>query len=116
MAEAEVKQHVERALAIDSLICRRLGFSWERPTMAFMERSGPIQAKKEAVQCNDRLTDASAGPKAQSTVGMVESSAKLEQELSVERIMELLCDEVVRNILAVTTEHISVLICDLCTR
>ncbi|KAM4600969.1 dynein regulatory complex protein 1 [Polymixia lowei] len=49
MNEAEVKQLVERALAIDRLIHeQQLGLAWERPCMAFTERSGPIRSQKRA--------------------------------------------------------------------
>ncbi|XP_044025293.1 dynein regulatory complex protein 1 isoform X2 [Siniperca chuatsi] len=81
MIEAEVKQLVERALVIDSLICKQhLGLAWERPPMAFMELSGPIQPQKQAwrpahqavsqlyhtgqpLQCSERMMDASVGPR-----------------------------------------------------
>ncbi len=81
MIEAEVKQLVERALVIDSLICKQhLGISWERPPTAFMELSGPIQPQKQAwrpdrqavsqlfqpgraLQCSQRMMDASVGPR-----------------------------------------------------
>ncbi|XP_045916689.1 dynein regulatory complex protein 1 isoform X2 [Micropterus dolomieu] len=81
MIEAEMKQLVERALVIDSLICKQhLGLAWERPSMAFMELSGPIQPQKQAwrparqgvsqlfhteqaLQSNERMMDASVGPR-----------------------------------------------------
>lgn len=42
-----MKQQVERALVIDSLICKELGVAWERPHLPLMEVSGPIQPKKK---------------------------------------------------------------------
>lgn len=130
MIEAEVKQLVERALVIDSLICRQhLGISWEQPPMAFMELTGPIQPQRQAwrparqavsqlfqpgkaSQCSQRMMDASVGPRLETdtestdvelykagTVMQSESGAEVE-ELSMEmlkKVMELLCDEAVRN-------------------
>lgn len=80
MIEAEVKQLVEGALLIDSLIYKQhLGLPWERPPMAFMDVSGPLQPQKQAqgptcqavsqlfqtgqaVQCSQgMMMDASAG-------------------------------------------------------
>uniref|UniRef100_UPI0037E7266B dynein regulatory complex protein 1 n=1 Tax=Semicossyphus pulcher TaxID=241346 RepID=UPI0037E7266B len=79
MIEAEVKQLVERVLAIDSLICKQhLGLAWERPHMAFMERAGPNQTQKpsrspahqvvsqsfdttQTLQGSQRMKDASVG-------------------------------------------------------
>ncbi|CAG5927979.1 unnamed protein product [Menidia menidia] len=47
MSEAEVKRLVERALDIDSVICKQhLGIAWERPHIPFLELSGPIQPQK----------------------------------------------------------------------
>ncbi|XP_035851600.1 dynein regulatory complex protein 1 isoform X2 [Sander lucioperca] len=81
MIEAEVKQLVERVLVIDSLICKQhLGLAWERPSMEFMELSGPIQPQKQAwrpahqavsqlfhtgqaLQCSQRMMDLSVGPR-----------------------------------------------------
>lgn len=122
MIEAEVKQLVEKALLIDSLICKQhLGLSWERPPMDFMELSGPIQTQKQAhsssqqadsqllhsgqgLQCSQGLIETRAEStsmkiyKAGTTV-QSGSSAEVE-ELSIEtlkKVMELLCDEAVRN-------------------
>ncbi|XP_026197734.1 dynein regulatory complex protein 1 isoform X2 [Anabas testudineus] len=118
MIEAEVKQLVEKALLIDSLICKQhLGLSWERPPMDFMELSGPIQTQKQAhsssqqadsqllhsgqgLQCSQGLIETRAEStsmkiyKAGTTV-QSGSSAEVE-ELSIEtlkKVMELLCDE-----------------------
>ncbi|XP_034018067.1 dynein regulatory complex protein 1-like [Thalassophryne amazonica] len=49
MIELEVKQLVDRALDIDSLIYKsQLGVAWERPHMGFMEVSGPVECQKWA--------------------------------------------------------------------
>ncbi|XP_070782437.1 dynein regulatory complex protein 1 [Enoplosus armatus] len=111
MMEEELKQLVERALFIDSEICRHLGVPWKRPSMAFMERSGPIQPQKQAeqaLQCSERVTDASVGPRletdtestdmemnkeetaVQSKSGVEVEEGKLE---TLKKVMELLCDE-----------------------
>lgn len=128
MMEAEVKQLVERVLVIDSLICKQhLGLAWERPSMAFMELSGPIQPQKQAgqsvsqlvqtgqaLQRSQRIMDTSVGPQLETdteSMGMemykegtaVQSESGVEVEegkLSMEtlkKVMELLCDEAVRN-------------------
>lgn len=111
MIEAEVKQLVERALVIDSLICQQLGLAWERPPMPFMELSGPIQPKKQALQSNQRVMGASVEPKLETHTGSTamemyqegtavqsEGGAEVEQvKLSMETVMELLCDEAVRD-------------------
>lgn len=123
MTEAELKQLVERALVIDSLIYKEnFGLSWERPHMAFMEISGPIQPQKQQAvsqsfqtgQALQRKVDASVGPDTKSTdVEMYkdgtevqsESGAEVEEgELSMEalkKVKELLCDESVRNVLKI---------------
>ncbi|XP_076612937.1 dynein regulatory complex protein 1 [Chaetodon auriga] len=121
MLEAEVKQLVERALVIDSLICKQhLGLAWERPPMPFMELSGPIQPKTQAVsqsfqsgralRRSPTMVDASAGPRLETdtesmdmemykdgTAVQSESGAEVEEgKLSTEtlkKVMELLCDE-----------------------
>ncbi|XP_027140141.1 dynein regulatory complex protein 1 [Larimichthys crocea] len=115
MTEAELKQLVERALLIDSLIYKEnFGLAWERPHMAFMEISGPIQTQKQQAvsqsfqtgQALQRKVDASVGPDTKSTdVEMYkdgtevqsESGSEVEEgELSMEtlkKVKELLCDE-----------------------
>lgn len=126
MTEAELKQLVERALDIDALICKEhFGLAWERPHMAFMEHSGPIQPQKhqavsqsfqsgQALQRSQRMVDTSVGPDTKSTdVEMhkegtevqSESGAEVEEgKLSMEtlkKVKELLCDESVRNMLQI---------------
>lgn len=84
MIEAEVKQLVEQALVVDSLICKQhLGLTWERPAMAFMELTGPLKPQKQArrptqqtfsqlfqtggaVQSSQGMMDASVGPRLES--------------------------------------------------
>ncbi|XP_041815317.1 dynein regulatory complex protein 1 [Chelmon rostratus] len=119
--EAEVKQLVERALVSDLLICKQhLGLAWDRPPMPFMELSGPIQPKSQAVsqlfqtgqavRCSPRMMDASVGPRLETdtenmdaemykkgTAVQSESGAEVEDgKLSTEtlkKVMELLCNE-----------------------
>nr|XP_046229944.1 dynein regulatory complex protein 1 [Scatophagus argus] len=108
MIEGEVKQLVERALVIDSQIYTELGLSWERPPMPFMGHSGPIRPKKQALPNNQRVMDASVGPKLESaiesrdtemhkerTAVQSESSAEEGNLLmeTVKKVMEMLCDE-----------------------
>ncbi|KAM7395296.1 hypothetical protein PAMA_006864 [Pampus argenteus] len=123
MIDAELKQLVEGALVIDSLIYKQhLGLDWERPHMPFMELSGPLQPHKQAqrhtrqavsqlfqsgqaVQCSHGMMDASVGPRLGSDAesidmevcrqGRAAKSAAVE-EVSMEtmkKLMELLCDE-----------------------
>lgn len=111
MIEAELKQLAERVLLIDSLICKQLGLAWEQPIVPSMELSGPIQPRKQTLKCNQRVAGTSRGPKLGSdtestamgmyherTGGQDESDAEVMQmEVSMEEVMELLCDETVRN-------------------
>lgn len=120
MIEAEVKQLVERALVIDSMICKQqLGLSWEKPSMAFMEFSGPTQPQKQAhrstqqagsqlfqteqaLQCSQGSMETEGTSMRMYKAGravLSESSAEVET-LSMEtlkKVMELLCDEAVSN-------------------
>lgn len=111
MIDAELKQLAERVLLVDSLICKQLGLAWERPIVPVMELSGPIQPRKQTLHCNQRAAGTSLGPKlgsdAESTAmgmnqertgGQDESDAEvMHMELAMEEVMELLCDEAVRN-------------------
>ncbi|KAM7367826.1 hypothetical protein PAMP_014100 [Pampus punctatissimus] len=119
MIEAEVKQLVEGALVIDSLIYKQhLGLAWERPHMPFMELSGPLQPQKQAqrhtrqafsqlfqsgkaVQCSHGMMDASVGPRlATDAESMdmevcrqgtaVESAAEEEGKVSMETMKKLM--------------------------
>uniref|UniRef100_A0A673YZU6 Dynein regulatory complex protein 1 n=1 Tax=Salmo trutta TaxID=8032 RepID=A0A673YZU6_SALTR len=49
MNEEEVKALVEKALDTDRLVHeQQLGLAWQRPSMAFMERCGPLQPQRQA--------------------------------------------------------------------
>ena len=109
MIDAEVKQLVERALDIDSQICKQhLGVAWERPVMGFMELCGPIQPQAlpqllHAGQDNQRMMDPSGskgieteGSEVQSESGAEEEEEKLPME-TLKGVMELLCDKAVRD-------------------
>ncbi|XP_028253687.1 dynein regulatory complex protein 1 [Parambassis ranga] len=89
MVEADLKQQVEKALAIDSQIHRHLGLAWKRPSMPFMERSGPIQLQKQ--------TSSPAKQPIQVEVDLRCSQAMMDGSESeadtLEKVMELLCDE-----------------------
>ncbi|KAI4801814.1 hypothetical protein KUCAC02_019685 [Chaenocephalus aceratus] len=108
MIDAEVKQLVERALDIDSQICKQhLGVAWERPVMGFMELCGPIQPQRvpqllhtgQDSQDSQRMMDPSVrkeieaeGSAVQSESGAEEEEEKLPME-TLKRVMELLCDK-----------------------
>ncbi|KAF3849937.1 hypothetical protein F7725_019656, partial [Dissostichus mawsoni] len=102
MIDAEVKQLVERALDIDSQICKQhLGVAWERPVMGFMELCGPIQPQgvPQDSQDSQRMMDPSGrkeieaeGSAVQSESGAEEEEEKLPME-TLKGVMELLCDK-----------------------
>ncbi|XP_071226910.1 dynein regulatory complex protein 1 isoform X2 [Salvelinus alpinus] len=49
MNEEEVKALVEKALDTDRLVHeQQLGLAWQRPSLAFMERCGPLQPQRQA--------------------------------------------------------------------
>ncbi|CAI5683887.1 unnamed protein product [Oreochromis niloticus] len=107
MMEEEVTQLAEKALAIDSLICKHLGLAWERPSAAFMESPGPRRSQEHDTNpnshllqtrhpshCSQRMMDASVGPSLERD--SEHSTGVEEGELSSEtlmKVMELLCDE-----------------------
>ncbi|KAM4522032.1 dynein regulatory complex protein 1 isoform 2-T2 [Odontesthes bonariensis] len=121
MNEAEVKQLVERALAIDSVICKQhFGLAWVRPHIPFFDLTGPIQPQKLAPSLSQPLfqtrnnsqgmLEASAGRSLDADTespntemskegGAVLSESSPEcaaEHLSKEmqkKVMELLCDE-----------------------
>uniref|UniRef100_A0A3B4H868 Dynein regulatory complex protein 1 n=1 Tax=Pundamilia nyererei TaxID=303518 RepID=A0A3B4H868_9CICH len=88
MMEEEVTQLAEKALAIDSLICKHLGLAWERPSAAFMESPGPRRSQDQ------RMMDASVGPSLErdSEHGTGVEEGELSSEMLM-KVMELLCDE-----------------------
>ncbi|KAI9544062.1 hypothetical protein NQZ68_005111 [Dissostichus eleginoides] len=108
MIDAEVKQLVERALDIDSQICKQhLGVAWERPVMGFMELCGPIQPQGvpqllhtgQDSQDSQRMMDPSGrkeieaeGSAVQSESGAEEEEEKLPMD-TLKGVMELLCDK-----------------------
>ncbi|KAM9339242.1 dynein regulatory complex protein 1 [Symphorus nematophorus] len=120
MIEEEVKELVEKALDIDSLICRQqLGLAWERPSMVFIKPQKQMwrptcQAAsqsfqtRQALQCSESMMDASVWPRLKTetasmdmemfkegTAVQSESGAEVGR-LSIEtvkKVMELLCDE-----------------------
>lgn len=48
MNEEEVKALVEKALDTDRLVHeQQLGLAWQRPSLAFMERCGPLQPQRQ---------------------------------------------------------------------
>lgn len=93
MIDTDVKQLAERALLIDSVICKRLlGLSWEPPHVAALDHSGPSQPQ-ELVGNND------CGPETEDENVFRETQKK---------IKELLCNETVRhkfNVNADTSEE-----------
>lgn len=114
MVEAEVKQLVERALVIDSLICKELGLAWEQPHMPLMEVSGPIQPKKKKKRSSQKNKEVSDGGAAAADgahkreLAVAEAPAELDPDGSVcsteewdrmlvESLTELLFDEAVRS-------------------
>uniref|UniRef100_A0A3P8QN61 Dynein regulatory complex protein 1 n=1 Tax=Astatotilapia calliptera TaxID=8154 RepID=A0A3P8QN61_ASTCA len=88
MMEEEVTQLAEKALAIDSLICKHLGLAWECPSAAFMESPGPRRSQDQ------RMMDASVGPSLErdSEHGTGVEEGELSSEMLM-KAMELLCDE-----------------------
>lgn len=107
MMEEEVTQLAEKALAIDSLICKHLGLAWERPSAAFMESPGPRRSQEHDTNptshplqtrhlphCSQRMMDASVGPSLErdSEHGTGVEEGELSSEMLM-KVMELLCDE-----------------------
>ncbi|KAM9840246.1 dynein regulatory complex protein 1 [Aulostomus maculatus] len=95
MIEAEVKQLVERATVIDSLICKKhLGVSWERPHVVFA-----VQPQKETGRVTHRAAfqmfpavDKPTDTQKSRTAVQSESEEKISTE-TMKKLMELLCDE-----------------------
>uniref|UniRef100_A0A8C8IXK4 Dynein regulatory complex protein 1 n=1 Tax=Oncorhynchus tshawytscha TaxID=74940 RepID=A0A8C8IXK4_ONCTS len=90
MNEEEVKALVEKALDTDRLVHeQQLGLAWQRPSLAFMERCGPLQpqrqTQKTAHQAISELLQEREGSEGEHS-GTV--SVKM-----VKKLLELLCDE-----------------------
>ncbi|XP_037837556.1 dynein regulatory complex protein 1 isoform X2 [Kryptolebias marmoratus] len=78
MTDAEAKQLAERALLIDSVICKQLlGLSWERPHLASLELSGPSRPQELA-------GNSDSGPERQEENFFSDTQ---------EKVKELLCNE-----------------------
>ncbi|XP_067097803.1 dynein regulatory complex protein 1 [Osmerus mordax] len=90
MNEAEVKELVEKALDIDCIIYQQqLGLAWERPSLPFMERCGPIRPQKQA-QRTARQTASELKGEVEKKESEVQGAVSV---LTVKRLLELLCDE-----------------------
>uniref|UniRef100_A0A8C8HBK5 Dynein regulatory complex protein 1 n=1 Tax=Oncorhynchus tshawytscha TaxID=74940 RepID=A0A8C8HBK5_ONCTS len=92
MNEEEVKALVEKALDTDRLVHeQQLGLAWQRPSLAFMERCGPLQpqrqTQKTAHQAISELLQLGPGL----AVEVYDSGAGLKSGSS--ELLELLCDE-----------------------
>ncbi|XP_051527681.1 dynein regulatory complex protein 1 [Myxocyprinus asiaticus] len=102
MNEAEVKALAHRALDIDRMIHeQQLGLAWVSPPLPFMEVSGPIVSKQQALS-SARLAAAEALKEEQQgeTRGnLVEGAECLQNTVgrvdrrTVKKVLELLCDE-----------------------
>uniref|UniRef100_A0A673Z008 Dynein regulatory complex protein 1 n=1 Tax=Salmo trutta TaxID=8032 RepID=A0A673Z008_SALTR len=87
MNEEEVKALVEKALDTDRLVHeQQLGLAWQRPSMAFMERCGPLQPQRQAQKTAHQAISELLHPGLAVDVGTV--SVKM-----VKKLLELLCDE-----------------------
>ncbi|XP_051965890.1 dynein regulatory complex protein 1 isoform X2 [Xyrauchen texanus] len=102
MNEAEVKALAHRALDIDRMIHeQQLGLAWVCPPLPFMEVSGPIVSKQQALS-SARLVAAEALKEEQqgeTSGNLVEGAECLQNTVgrvdrrTVKKILELLCDE-----------------------
>ncbi|KAI1897681.1 hypothetical protein AGOR_G00085770 [Albula goreensis] len=100
MNEAEVKALVEKALEMDRMVHEQyLGLPWERPSLAFMERSGPVAPRLHVHGHTSDLQKAEApstSSSSSSSSGARSQAAEQCENISVgavKRILELLCDE-----------------------
>lgn len=118
-----MKQLVERALLIDSLICKELGLAWERPHLPLMEVSGPIQPKKKKRSSQKNIEvlngvaavvdEAQEKDFAAAEMEPDESVCSTEEwdRLLVESLTELLFDEAVRSTLRGSHTHTGEKLC-----
>ncbi|TRZ02441.1 hypothetical protein DNTS_034482 [Danionella cerebrum] len=94
MYEDEAKALASRALETDRIIHeQQLGLGWISPTLAFMERSGPIQQKTlntATVMAADALQEETAG--ISESEGLDTTEGEVDKR-TVRRLLELLCDE-----------------------
>ncbi|XP_033487322.2 dynein regulatory complex protein 1-like [Epinephelus lanceolatus] len=91
MAEKEVKELAERALAMDSLICQQvLGLAWERPPVELME---PIQPKKHQLSLSGQTSECSQSTDMDGTAVQTEVEEVTLSMETVRNVMELLCDK-----------------------
>lgn len=91
-------QLADKALAIDFLIWKHyLDLPWECPSAAFMDSSGPVSPETSiASHCSRGMMDADGvGPSLETDSGDG-AGGRLSSE-TLRKVMELLCDEMVRN-------------------
>lgn len=100
MNEAEAKHLVHKVLETDRLIHEQvLGVEWTCPSLAFLDRSGPLQLHDQ-VGCTAHQVAAhvfgSEEEKEETSDGGLEKSTTGLDKKTVKRLLELLCDDAVR--------------------
>ncbi len=99
ISEGEVKALAHRALETDRIIHeQQLGLVWGSPPLPFMERSGPIEHKtlRTASQAAaDTLQEETGGDVVEESEGLEDTGSGVNRR-TVKRLLELLCDELVR--------------------